>query len=474
MKKLFLQTLEGYPVLQAMFYSECIPPPFSQVNPALHHRPPGSATQSVKRIMRAPMGEERPFLDAIHCIQDQRLTDGEKIPGMRPRYYGMACELLEAMQQAGTEGFNRRYNALSEANPMLEEFRAAFFDTSTPQQSAEGDTRVLLLSEVKPEEIRWLWQQRLALGKLATLDGDPGLGKTSITLDIAARVSRGSNMPDGTPGIQGGVVLIMPEDDVANAIMPRLMRADADLSHIVSLSRITTTDQQGHTYVRPFLLPDDIERLKTAMERVQARLVIIDPLMAVVGHRDPYRDHAARAMLAPLVTLMEERNCACLMIRHLTKSGGENILYRGGGSIAFIGLARTGLAVARHPHDEQRGVFAHIKTNIGTYAPALTFSIASDAEHNDPHPYVAWGETIDLSPRDLLAAPTANKPATLRQDILRVLKESYPQELSVQALAEALPDMTVNNIHVTLKRMVDDRQIEKAARKGFYTALLGN
>ena len=69
------------------------------------------------------------------------------------------------------------------------------------------------LSDIQEYQLRWLWEQRVLRGKITLLDGDPDLGKSLITLDLAARVTTGKPMPDGTPGIQGTVILIAPEDD---------------------------------------------------------------------------------------------------------------------------------------------------------------------------------------------------------------------------------------------------------------------
>ncbi|NDF10105.1 MAG: hypothetical protein EB058_15630, partial [Proteobacteria bacterium] len=56
------------------------------------------------------------------------------------------------------------------------------------------------LSDVEPEPVAWLWGGWLPMGKVVVLDGDPGTGKSTITLDIAARLSRGAVMPDGSTG----------------------------------------------------------------------------------------------------------------------------------------------------------------------------------------------------------------------------------------------------------------------------------
>jgi AAA domain len=89
-----------------------------------------------------------------------------------------------------------------------------------------------LLSDIKSEQLHWLWEKRIPRGRLTILDGDPGLGKSLLTLDLAARITTGSPMPDGTPGVKGSVILIAPEDGVADTIKPRVEAAGGDPSRI--------------------------------------------------------------------------------------------------------------------------------------------------------------------------------------------------------------------------------------------------
>src|SRR5947207_3891762 len=138
------------------------------------------------------------------------------------------------MQANGIDGFWKAYTAVSYDSAKLKEWRPLLDIPAPPPLKEESKPPVeapvgILLSEVQEEQVYWLWQYRLPLGKMATLDGDPGLGKSNLTLDIAARVSTGRAMPDDTPGIAGGagVVLIAPEDGLADTIRPRLRRAGA-------------------------------------------------------------------------------------------------------------------------------------------------------------------------------------------------------------------------------------------------------
>ena len=60
-----------------------------------------------------------------------------------------------------------------------------------------GPWRMELCSDVRPAAVEWLWPGYLARGKLAVLDGDPDVGKSMLTIDLAARLSRGGPLPDG-------------------------------------------------------------------------------------------------------------------------------------------------------------------------------------------------------------------------------------------------------------------------------------
>src|SRR5262249_2987163 len=103
----------------------------------------------------------------------------------------------------------------------------------------------ILLSTVQPERVEWLWRDRIPLGKLTIIDGDPGLGKSVLTLDLAARVSVGKPMPDNTPGRHGGVVLLSAEDGLQDTIRPRLDAAGADCSRVLALDSVLAEGGKG-------------------------------------------------------------------------------------------------------------------------------------------------------------------------------------------------------------------------------------
>src|SRR6266566_429192 len=323
----------------------------------------------------------------------------------------------------------------------------------------------LLLSQVETQPVHWLWEKRIPFGKITLLDGDPGMGKSLLALNLAARVSSGRPMPDGTPGQQGGVILIAPEDGAADTLKPRLQAAGGYPSHVLLLNTVEGLDTKKMTIVdRPFSLAHDLELLEKAIKRTNAVLVVLDPPMAVLGPNvDSCRDPDIREVLTPLAQLAERTGCAILIIRHLNKGASHNALYRGAGSIGIIAAARIGLLVAQDPSDEHKRILATTKNNLSKQAPHLSYQIVENASGI---PSIQWlGE--NTSPVSTLL----NGPTTVsiqRQQLLQALSHAQgplgPQELTERTGQKS------TSVRLTLGRMHQAGEIIRLSR-GKYTTL---
>lgn len=270
-------------------------------------------------------------------------------------------------------------------------------------RTEDGPTAIVVrLADVQPERVRWLWPGYLPLGKLVTVDGDPGAGKSTLCLDLAARVTTRTPMPDGTEPAQGGALILSAEDGLADTIRPRLDAAGADPARVVTITEIPSADGPG----RPVSLPGDLSVIEQVIHRHGVVLVIVDVLMAYLGGGvDAHRDQDIRRALHPLAAMAERTGCCVLVLRHLNKRGGTNALYRGGGSIGIVGAARAGFVIGTDPDDEsgQRRVLACAKSNLAAMPPALAYRLAGDELHGCAR--VSWEGASEHSASALLAEP---------------------------------------------------------------------
>ena len=383
----------------------------------------------------------------------------------------IAAEMCKYRAERGVDGIKTYLAALSKMKEQKYKRLVKILSSANPEEALNAPLYSgQILSGVTPCDVDWLWYPWLALGKMTTLDGDPGIGKSALGAAFGAIVSTGGIWPDDTRcKVTGGVVTIMPEDDIADTIQPRFARAGADLSKVVDLSTVLT-DENDEATRHPFTIPDDLPYLEAAIKRVSAKLVFIDPAMAVVGgSSNTYKDNEVRALLLPLKMLIEKYKACCITVRHMTKVRGANPLMAGGGSIAFTALARTGLMVTRDPDNEKQAILSHFKSNIGELGGSLIYRVTSDREKEprDDRPYIEWLGTTERSAIDLMGVPQKNT-GNNRQEIKDLLQECAPVAMSVAEIAESLPEMTMTNLKVTLKRMYDQGEIGKSERGAYH------
>ena len=210
----------------------------------------------------------------------------------------------------------------------------------------------------------------LPRGKLVTLDGDPGLGKSTLLLDIAARVSSHGVCFTGKQGATGNVVLISAEDNAEDTIRPRLEAAGANLDRITEITHVTIGGKD-----RPIELPADIDLIEAIVAENDARLLIIEPLAAFLAGADANKDQDIRRVLYRLSKVAERRDCTTVAMRHLNKSPGGKAIYRGNMSIGVIGHARLALLVGEDPDDERYRILAMSKINCAAKQASLRFAL---------------------------------------------------------------------------------------------------
>ena len=322
---------------------------------------------------------------------------------------------------------------------------------------------------VKPKKVTWAWHRYFAFGKLAIIEGDPGDGKSILTLDLAARWSRGLDMPDGTNGYGGplNVLLVSAEDDPEDTLRPRLDAAGADLTRIHLIT-------YGSTPSVPFELSTGLPALQAYVMANGINIVFLDPLNAFLdASTDSKDDKSVRHALQPLRHMAAVTHTALGVVRHLNKGGaGVKALYRGNGSIGFIGAARTAFLVAEDRSDPSVRILACNKSNLTRKPPALRYAIESSAQDV---PFIAWKGVVDVSAQQLLDGPehesvSSDEVAAKRRAVaaateflLDVLRDGPMPWADIKAAGK-----DEGYSEITLRRARDDNQdkVEKIIGSG--------
>jgi len=236
---------------------------------------------------------------------------------------------------------------------------------------------------VTPEAVDWLWEGWLAAGKLHILGGQPGTGKTTIALALAASITTGAEWPDGKRADLGTVVVWSGEDDPADTLAPRLRAAGADMQRVHFVQGV----REGHEQ-RPFNPSQDVGALRTALAGLSdVRLLVVDPIVSAVSG-DSHKNAEVRRGLQPLVDLAREHRCALLGITHFTKgTAGREPVERITGSLAFGALARLVLVTAKGEAgngEPARRFLARAKSNIGPDGGGFIYDLSQGSCPTSP------------------------------------------------------------------------------------------
>ena len=231
------------------------------------------------------------------------------------------------------------------------------------------ELKLIHMEDVVSKEVEWLWYPYIPYGKITIIEGDPGEGKTTLVLKLAAALSRGLPLPcdDDKEYEPIHIIYQTAEDGIEDTIKPRLEKAGADCSMI---RVIDEADKE-------LSMTDD--RLELAIIETGARLIILDPIQAYIGATvDMHRANEIRPVLKHLGIIAEKHNCAIILIGHMNKASGSKSTYRGLGSIDIQATARSVLLVARLRDKPNIRIMAHDKSSLAPIGDAIGFEMTED------------------------------------------------------------------------------------------------
>jgi len=252
-------------------------------------------------------------------------------------------------------------------------------DQQSSPTSLSRQPDLVCMADIQPTKIDWLWPNRIPVGRLSLLVGRPGAGKSFLTCDLAARISKGEPWPDGSKNVEGSVMFITTEDDPNDTIRPRLDAHNANVSKIHLLRGINVQKPNAEPDESAFTLKD-VDQLAEAVRQVKdCRLVVIDPIGSFGGKGiDFHKDNEVRSLLTPVIRIAESHGIALLVVMHRRKAESMFADDTAMGSTAFTGLARAVWHLSSDPDDPARRLLVPGKCNQSAQPTGMAFTIEGD------------------------------------------------------------------------------------------------
>ena len=284
------------------------------------------------------------------------------------------------------------------------------------------DLELIRMSDIQPEQVQWLWYPYIPLGKLTVIQGDPGEGKTTFVLAVIAALTKGEALPEREPLDPVNILYQTAEDGLADTIRPRLDALGADCS------RVLVIDESK----RELSLSD--ERIRQAMEKTGAKLLVLDPLQAYLGAEvDMHRANEVRPILKCLGAVAEQMGCAVVLIRHLNKMQGQKSGHRGMGSVDFQAAARSVLLVGRTKEDPQLRIVVPDKSSLAPEGESIAFAL-------DPELGFQWKGYCAYNAEELLGGSTKQvqtKTMQAEETLRNLLDKPAPAEEILRRITAA-------------------------------------
>lgn len=281
--------------------------------------------------------------------------------------------------------------------------------------------KIIRGSEITPREVEWLWYPYIPYGKITIIQGDPGEGKSTFVINLAAMLTKGKSLPFSDETIEPmNVIYQNTEDDLEDTVIPRFLYAGGDPDRIFFIDE----KEEALTFA-------DVDKIADAIRKTEAKLIVFDPLTSYIGEDISINlANEVRARFNYLIDIAKETKCAIVIVSHMNKMSGTKALYRTLGSIDIVGSARSCLVIGTSKEDPQVKVMAVQKSNLAEKGAAILFSVGEEMLH--------WIDTAEVTADELVGAFSAS---TGRKTNTKV--EQAKETLELLLRDEAMPQKDV-------------------------------
>ncbi len=295
------------------------------------------------------------------------------------------------------------------------------------------ELKLIAMSEIEREDVKWLWYPYIPQGKVTIIQGDPGEGKTTLALALAAQLTKGEPLPECELCCEPtNVIYQTAEDGLGDTIRPRLEDLGADCSRVL----VVDESEQALT------LSD--ERLEQAIRKTGAGLAVLDPIQAYLGGIDMHRANEVRPVFKRLCLTAERTGCAVVLIGHMNKMQGAKSSYRGLGSIDFQAAARSVLVVGRMKDEPSIRIMAQCKSSLAPEGKSIAFEL-------NPETGFQWKDYCETTVEELLCGRGSLVSKTTQAENL--LKELLSDgDVASEEITEQAKELEISNRTVKIAK----------------------
>ena len=317
----------------------------------------------------------------------------------------------------------------------------------------EPNLKLINMEQVEIEKIDWLLYPFIPFGKVTIVQGDPGEGKTTMVLQIIAKLTKGeavlpsdsdeSALEEKTMVLEPvNVIYQTAEDGLGDTIKPRLLSAGADCSRVM----VIDDNDQALTMMDA--------RLEEAIIKTNARLVVLDPIQGFLGAAvDMHRANEIRPLMKRVAVLAEKYHCAIILIGHMNKNSNGKSSYRGLGSIDFQAAARSVLIVGRIKDEPEIRVVCHVKSSLAPEGKSIAFRLDKDTGFE-------WIGEYDISADDLLSGDNRGQKIHAAKEFLKeilasgsvaqtkVAEEAESRRIKKKTLWNAKKELEIDSVKI--------------------------
>lgn len=317
----------------------------------------------------------------------------------------------------------------------------------------ESNLKLINMEQVEIEKIDWLLYPFIPFGKVTIVQGDPGEGKTTMVLQIIAKLTKGeavspsdsdeSDLEEKTMALEPvNVIYQTAEDGLGDTIKPRLLSAGADCSRVM----VIDDNDQALTMMDA--------RLEEAIIKTNARLVVLDPIQGFLGTAvDMHRANEIRPLMKRVAVLAEKYHCAIILIGHMNKNSNGKSSYRGLGSIDFQAAARSVLIVGRIKDEPEIRVVCHVKSSLAPEGKSIAFRLDKDTGFE-------WIGEYDISADDLLSGDNRGQKIHAAKEFLKeilasgsvaqtkVAEEAESRRIKKKTLWNAKKELEIDSVKI--------------------------